>query len=652
MLNVKNAVIHSNGLSIRNLGTLVGELEALGDRIDGDEITQILARTHLHSDEVAPLIAPTRESYSRRRVARTDTFELLVMTWLPGQGTGPHDHAGSVSAFKILNGTAHETLFAQAEDSLVDPVATCVLRAGQHGVDAGDSIHAVRNDGASGELLVSVHVYAPPMPEMRRFTMRPEDHAISGAFRRRPAASTPVVAIVGGGFSGTMVAAQMSRMTALSGKPMHVVIVDRQTSIAEGAAYRTPNASHVLNVPASGMSAWPDRPDDLLQWARLRDPTMAPYSFVQRQTYGDYLRATFFQAMAQAGAQASVEIRRDEAASIERHGTHGWRVCCGESAPIEADFVVLATGHRPPVDPLRQRWSGSRARYIPDPWASLALTSIEAHESVCLLGTGLTAIDVLQCLNGAKRSATVVALSRRGLLPAAHAPSPLPPIDPSAWLEPLLMPGRAVTIRSLARSIRGAIRAAQSAGRDWRQVIDGLRPHISRIGTTLPPEEMSRFLRHARAFWEVTRHRMAPAVAETVTAMAANCLFSASAARIVSGHGAVDGVALTVRRRGEAATESLRFDWIVNCTGPGSGRGIDFPPAIAGLIGAGCLEEDVFGLGVRTTPNGRAIADGRILEDLLVVGSLRKADSWESTAVPDLRLQAALAADAIVERMH
>jgi uncharacterized NAD(P)/FAD-binding protein YdhS/predicted metal-dependent enzyme (double-stranded beta helix superfamily) len=635
--------------SIDKLRTLLGELEALEGRITGDAITEILARSHLHIDDVAAFITPNPYTYSRRRVARTEAYEVLVITWLAGQGSGAHDHAGSVSAFKILLGTAHETRFAQAADSLVDSTGTRELHEGEVGLDAGDVIHAVRNDCSRKELLVSIHVYSPPIPELRRFTIRSEGRAPAEAFLRRRAPCAPVVTIVGGGFSGAAVAVQLVRTTAQSGTPMHLVILDRQTSIAEGAAYRTPDASHLLNVPASGMSAWPDRPADFLEWARYRDPSVGPYTFLQRQAYGEYLRATFFEAIEQAGIQTSIEIRREEADTIERCESR-WRVHCHESPSIEADVVVLATGHRPPVDPLKHRWSGSRARYIEDPWSSLALTAIEPDESVCLLGTGLTAVDVLQCLVRSARSAPVVALSRRGLLPAAQAPAPLAPIDPRSWLEPLLRI-REVTTRAVARRIRRAVQAAESAGQNWRQVIDGLRPHISQIWKALPPHERSRFLRHARPFWEVSRHRMAPTVAEQVRKVADAGIFSTVAARVLAGRGALDGVTLTVRRRGESAPRALKFDWIVNCTGPGSGREFGLPTLITDLTEAGYLEEDPLELGVRSTPNGRALVDGRVIEDLLVIGSLRKADEWESTAVPELRLQAALAAQAILHRI-
>jgi predicted metal-dependent enzyme (double-stranded beta helix superfamily) len=157
-----------------HLQAIVRELEALGGAITGDQALAILARNALTLRDVEGFVVPKPDGYSRQHVARTQAFELLVLTWLPGQGSGAHDHAGSVSAFKILQGTAEETRFAQAADTLVDPVGMSELRTGDVGIDPGDVIHAVRN--GRNEVLVSVHVHAPPIRELRRFTQRSTTH--------------------------------------------------------------------------------------------------------------------------------------------------------------------------------------------------------------------------------------------------------------------------------------------------------------------------------------------------------------------------------------------------------------------------------------------------------------------------------------------
>jgi uncharacterized NAD(P)/FAD-binding protein YdhS len=394
------------------------------------------------------------------------------------------------------------------------------------------------------------------------------------------------------------------------------------------------------------MSAWPDLPTDFLEWAQNRDPAVTPYSFLPRQVYGDYLHETLFRTIANAGANTSVEIRCDEVESVAREAG-AWQVQCKASDALHADAVVLATGHRAPDDPLGRVWAGTRARYIHDPWAALALAAIAPDESVCILGTGLTAVDVLQTLLRSSHTAPVLAVSRRGLMPVAHAQRPLPPVDPRPWLDQLLH-APSLSIRDLVHAVRREAYQSGSGGEDWRRVIDGLRQFTPLIWQALALPERKRFMRHARAHWEVVRHRLAPAVAENVRMARDAGIFATLAARVVSARGEANGVTLGINGRGKSTVVRRKFEWVVNCTGPGSGGGFSMGPLLEELARNGSLQRDPLGIGVRTTDDGRALVDGKVTDGLLVVGTLRKPDLWESTAVPELRHQADRAAAAIL----
>ena len=623
------------------LRALVDELESAGDVVTRGHAVAALGRADVSWDDVARFAEPSPLGYARRRIARTDAFELLVMTWLPGQGSVPHDHAGSICALRIVRGHVRESFFAPARDGLVDRVQGSELVEGEVIVDASDHIHSLMNAEGAPETLVTLHVYAPPLAELRRFAARPSGTTAPAPFARDKKPDAPVVSIVGGGFSGTLVAAHLIRLASESKAPVHVVLHDRQATYGEGAAYRTVDSRHLLNVPASNMSAWPDRPTDFLEWARAKDPAAAPGDFLPRKLYGDYVRASFTSVAREASEGVSAEIRRDEVRSIERDG-EGWRVL--GDATEHASAVVIATGHRPPDDPLRERWTGPRTRYVEDPWASLALSAVRSDERVLLLGTGLASVDVLLTLSKLPRIAEVIAVSRRGLWPETHAITPKPAIDPKPWLEPLLASG--LGARALTENVVTAAENAQRELGDWRPAIDGLRPHLCRIWSALPDPERARFLRHVRAFWEVRRHRMAPKIGAVLDDLRERGALTTIAGRVRSAKATRDGVVVQIHRRASDAIETVAVDWVVNCTGPGLGT-VAIPPAIAALIDAGHLEPDVHGLGVRTDADGCALARGRSRASLAVVGTLRKADLWESTAVPELRLQAVAAARAI-----
>jgi uncharacterized NAD(P)/FAD-binding protein YdhS len=73
---------------------------------------------------------------------------------------------------------------------------------------------------------------------------------------------------------------------------------------------------------------------------------------------------------------------------------------------------------------------------------------------------------------------------------------------------------------------------------------------------------------------------------------------------------------------------------------------VESNPVIGSLLVSGVLRPDELALGIETTRDGNAIAaDGQVADDLFVIGTLRKSTDWESTAVPELRQQAAAAAE-------
>src|SRR6516165_10052625 len=93
------------------------------------------------------------------------------------------------------------------------------------------------------------------------------------------------VAIVGGGAAGVLTAAHLRRR-----KPdAQITLIDASGRPGTGAAYGTSDPSHLLNVPASRMSAWPDDPDHFCRWLDERAVTCAE-NFAPRLAYARYLR--------------------------------------------------------------------------------------------------------------------------------------------------------------------------------------------------------------------------------------------------------------------------------------------------------------------------------------------------------------------------
>jgi uncharacterized NAD(P)/FAD-binding protein YdhS len=255
-----------------------------------------------------------------------------------------------------------------------------------------------------------MHVFNGPITELvRRLDDLPSELTLTES-------ASPTVVVVGGGFSGAMVAANIQRRA--NGSAINVAIVERQGAVGEGLAYCTRDPSHLLNVPAGRMSAWPDRPDDFVAWLSRR-ATVEPSDFLPRQWYGEYVRESLL-AAALASESARLSVVFDEARRIARRQDGGWLVHFARRPSLAADAVILAIGHCPPPDPIGRLWKGPRSRCIVDPWRPFATSMCRPDEPIVILGSGLTAIDAVMSLSQEPRRAPITLISRRGLIPHAH----------------------------------------------------------------------------------------------------------------------------------------------------------------------------------------------------------------------------------------
>jgi uncharacterized NAD(P)/FAD-binding protein YdhS len=626
---------------------LVRKLDALGPAPALVELARALRAAQLSLWDVADYVHINPRSYNRAPVVLRDHYELLVMTWLPGQASVPHDHTGSICAMQVLKGEAIEGCYRIAADGYVDLEYETAVPCGEviAGHDAG--VHTLANPSQSGKVLVTVHVYAPPLKDFRQFVPRLEQSDADPAVR---CDQTPTIVVVGGGFSGSMSAAQLLRRAGRARRKLRVVVVERAGAIGAGLAYGTREGCHLLNVPAGRMSAWPDSPDDFVGWASRRHGKVRPEDFLPRPWYGQYVRDALVSAAQEARDCAELSVVLDEVRCVARHPAGGWMVHCARGPSLRAVAVVLAVGHRPPTDPIGPQWSGPRTRFIANPWRPLAMNAVRPDEAVVILGSGLTAVDAVLALAQQKRQAPITLVSRHGLLPQAHAAAPLTPVDLHAFRSRQLAAAGGLRARTLVRELRRTVRELASEGVDWRSVLDGLRPHTPALWQAMPPAERRRFLARLRPFWEVHRHRMALTVAERVHTMLAGGELSVLAGSVASARADGDGVRLVVRERGSDRLIDVRAAWVVNCTGPAASNSAESNPVIGSLLVHGWLCPDELALGIETSSDGAAMAaDGRAVPDLFIVGTLRKPAFWESTAVPELRNQAETVAACVLD---
>jgi len=100
------------------------------------------------------------------QIHMSGSFEVWLMSWLPGQSTGFHDHGSANGAFSVVWGALEERVVSRSGTGAVErSVTQAVVRAfGPH------YIHDVRNTSPDS-VAVSIHAYSPPLTAMARYEL-------------------------------------------------------------------------------------------------------------------------------------------------------------------------------------------------------------------------------------------------------------------------------------------------------------------------------------------------------------------------------------------------------------------------------------------------------------------------------------------------
>jgi cysteine dioxygenase len=157
------------------LAGLVGRLKAAGGPPSFAELSALMGGVEVEAEELRPYVSFKEGTYARHRVHLGEHAELLVLCWRPGQRTPIHDHAGSYGAVKVLRGVMWETLFSMGVGAGLAYQSSREWGPGEvTGADVPD-IHQLGNPDVSGQDLVTLHLYAPPLASLNVYKVgRPE----------------------------------------------------------------------------------------------------------------------------------------------------------------------------------------------------------------------------------------------------------------------------------------------------------------------------------------------------------------------------------------------------------------------------------------------------------------------------------------------
>lgn len=495
--------------------------------------------------------------------------------------------------------------------------------------------------------------------EREKLCSRRTHDGIAGAAR---------VAVIGGGFSGVMVMANMIRRAE---QPMTIEWYNAGDTLGTGLAYGTKLSDHLLNVPAIRMGAYAGHPEGFYQWLRTakgitRTARVWPgndfekTSFLPRLLYAEYLKHIMEECLYEAeGKGIAVNIHRATVtdAKLDNPTTQQLWLSTGhgkDKTSILVDAAVLATGNLPPRKfGFLAGINDPKAAYVPDVWNvsespefTKRVKYMPDNAEIVILGTGLTMVDMIFTLRSKGYKGKLTAISRNGVLPAVHKPCGAY----HAWLwtvDPAQAPKTAL---GLLQKLRREVKLASVQNYDWRAVVDSLRPVTQKLWQQLDMHEKRRFLAKLSTMWSIHRHRMAPAIHKQVQEMQERGELRIIAGMIYHVGSEKDDLTFSFRRRGSNTFETIYPSLVINCTGPELDIATSEHELLKNLRDRGMITVGPLRVGIEVT--AKATAKGEASDALYPVGPMLMGEYLECTAVPELREVADRVADQVIRRVE
>jgi uncharacterized NAD(P)/FAD-binding protein YdhS len=425
------------------------------------------------------------------------------------------------------------------------------------------------------------------------------------------------IAVIGGGFSGTMVIRHLVEL-GFTGTIDRFFRGESQTT---GPAYQESSSSLLLNVRNKNMSAFPDDPAHFLDFLKENYPEQSlPNDFVSRSIYGAYLTKIW----------QETQILAKEA-YIQLNPFH-------ESQPDyeQYDAIVLATGNEPPripnglSEPVR-----SSTLYQRNPW-NIDFSHIDQELPIFILGNGLTMVDTVLSLRHAGFQQKIVALSTHGFNMLAHPEN-----------EELIDEGEQPSNTDLASLIRFFnFHRKRRSNNQFLLFVDSFRPQFSSWWQGFTLKEKQTFLNRFRHIWGTIRHRIPGQIARIINEEQEKGRLNVCAGKLASVDLSSHGLTINYFSGGKQVQNN--FACLINCTGPETAITRMTNPVIKELFERGWIQPDMINQGIDIDAGSHTVL-GKAPMKIFAIGNLCKGTKWESTAIGELRSQAKLIAKGILE---
>ncbi len=429
------------------------------------------------------------------------------------------------------------------------------------------------------------------------------------------------IAIVGGGISGTLTVLNCIKQ---SKKPISIIWFDQHNKFCKGFAYSTTEDVHLLNVRANNMSVFYDEPNHFTQWLSKHYPLFNASDFVSRKIFGDYVNDVF-ENLKNTNPLISIIQVAEEVISIEKL-IDSFQL--KTTLTYQVQKLVLAFGNFLPAHPKSVSTDFILSEnYFQNAFHPNLIKQSLSKNNITIIGSGLTMIDVVNSLYHHNYKGHIDIISPHAYIPQAHIEHTLPAVVP--YIEE----NKIYNLLEILSVVNQQLKKAKKQGLNPHSVIDIMRPHLQNIWINFSFEEKKQFLRHLRHKWGVARHRapmQSMAVFEELISRKKINLIKGRVFEIKSSEIDFDIFYSNL----ENSTQTFKTDFLINCTGPESDYTKIKTPLIQNLLKNQIITPDFIKYGIIGQK------DGQISQNVYTLGPPLKGILWESTAVPEIRLQA------------
>ena len=437
-----------------------------------------------------------------------------------------------------------------------------------------------------------------------------------------------------------------------SKQPIHVLIFDTENTLGCGVAYSTYTDLHLLNVAAGNMSAFPDDPEHFINWAqqnypeRFTETENSINSFLPRSLFGKYLQEIASTLTINSDPNFDFEFISQKVTAITKI-TSGFKICTSTDGDFTADAVVLATGNFLPAKPkgIPGDFTNSN-RYFGNPWSELSVANASGIKKILIVGTGLTMVDVVQGLRIKGYEGKITALSPKGFEILPHHQQNVK-IDLQGEIT---VPYQ---LDKIFKLFKKRVRELKSNGLHSDAVVDAIRPLTQKIWSSISVDERKQFLSHLRHLWGLARHRLPGQIHRQLLDQMEQGMLQIIAGRIIDINDEGTFAKVTYRERKTGQINEITVERVINCTGPAMDVTKTNNALFDSMIVSGMVFPEELKMGIKVDQDFHVLkSTGQPQMNMYALGSLLKGMLWESTAVPELRIQAKQVAKTILRDLN